>query len=139
MTTINKPTLGAMKIELTRWCVERSTSIWLTSWVLVGAACASSPPPSSEHVQASSSAIRAAEEGGASQSPNAALYLQMAKEHEAKGKRVESDGDHERAALWFMQAEADGELAVAMAHSEAEKSEAQQAVNNLKTLHQQNR
>jgi hypothetical protein len=96
--------------------------------------CAGEVP--TERLQASASAIRAAEEVGASRVPQAQLHLQLAKEQCDRAKVMIDKGDREEAALVLTRAEADANLAVALARSAQEQYQAQVAVdkvNNLKT------
>jgi hypothetical protein len=77
----------------------------------------------------SSASIRAAEEVGATHVPQAALHLQLAKEQFAAAKAERSDRD--RAARLLARAQVDAELALALARTESERSEAQTAVDEL--------
>ena len=97
--------------------------------------CASAPPLRTE---ASTSGIRAAEEAGAANVPQASLHLQLAKEELELAKGLSAKGEKARAASMLLRAEADAELAVALSHGDAEKSEARAAVERVHQLRQDN-
>jgi regulator of protease activity HflC (stomatin/prohibitin superfamily) len=88
--------------------------------------------------EASTSAIRAAEEVGASNVPNASLYLQLAKEELENAKLIAEKGDKEQSESMLLRAQADAELAVALSHGDADKKEAAQALERVEKLRQDN-
>lgn len=88
--------------------------------------------------EASTSGIRAAEEVGAAKIPQASLHLQLAKEELELAKGLAAKGEKEKAASMLLRAEADAELAVALSRGDAEKSEAQSAVERVQKLRQDN-
>jgi hypothetical protein len=98
------------------------------------AACASVPL----RTETSTSGIRAAEEVGASEVPQAALHLQLAKEELAKAKRLAANGEDDMAASMLLRAEADAELAVLLSREDSEKAEAQAAAKRVRELRQDN-
>jgi len=89
--------------------------------------------------EASTSGIRAAEEAGAAKAPQASLHLQLAKEELESAKGLAAKGEKEQADSMLMRAEADAELAVALSHRDAEKSEAMAAVERARQLRIDNR
>jgi hypothetical protein len=98
------------------------------------AGCASAPPPS-ERLTTAESAIRGATEVEANAVPRAALHLKLAQEQVDKAKRYIEEGSNERADLALRRAQADAELAIALAkeHEMEEKAHAAQAkVSKLK-------
>jgi hypothetical protein len=99
------------------------------------AGCGSSETVNNE---ASTSAIRAAEEVGAADIASASLYLQLAKEELVKAKELAADGEKEEAESMLTRAETDGELAVALSHSDADKTEAKQAIERVRKLREEN-
>ena len=105
----------------------------LLSVLIVG--CATNAPINKE---ATTSAIRAAEESGASKVPNASLFLQLAKEELENAKILAANGDKEQAESMLTRAQVDGELAVALSRSDADKKEAIQAVERVRQLRQDN-
>ncbi|HEX3697695.1 MAG TPA: DUF4398 domain-containing protein [Polyangia bacterium] len=101
--------------------------VFLSLGIVGALGCASSPPVAQQ--EQSSASIRAAEEVGATHVPQAALHLQLAKEQFAAAKAERSDKD--RAGRLLARAQVDAELALALARTEAERSEAQTAVDQL--------
>lgn len=95
-------------------------------------ACASAIP--TERLQSSSAAIRAAEEVGAERVPQAALHLQLAKEQSDRAKKLIDTGDRDEAALLLARAEADANLAVALARNAEEQRAAQLQRDKLESL-----
>jgi len=88
--------------------------------------------------EASTSGIRAAEESGAAKVPQASLHLQLAKEELESAKMLAAKGEKEKADSMLMRAEADAELAVALSHKDAEKTEAMAAVERARQLRKDN-
>jgi len=104
----------------------------VASAIAVG--CASAPL----RTEGSTSGIRAAEEAGAAKVPQASLHLQLAKEELELAKGLAARGEKEQAASMLSRAEADAELAVTLSRGDAEKSEAQAAVERARQLRQDN-
>ena len=102
----------------------------------IAAGCASNPQPL--RTEASTSGIRAAEEVGAAKVPQASLHLQLAKEELELAKGLAAKDEKKKAASMLLRAEADAELAVALSRGDAEKSEAQSAVERVRQLRQDN-
>ena len=98
------------------------TAVALLGLYCVG--CAGAPPPN-ERMSMSSAAIRAAQEVGAEHVPRSALQLKLAQEQVERGKRLMDDGDNERADLVLQRAQADAELALALAREETTRKQAQ--------------
>src|SRR5512141_504319 len=82
--------------------------------------------------EASKSSIRAAEESGATKLPSASLYLQLAKEELENAKSLAARGKKEEAESQLKRAEADAELAVTLSHEQAEKTEAEKAIERVR-------
>lgn len=99
----------------------------------LGSACGSYPPPT-ERMTTSEAAIRAADEMGAGQVPRAALHLKLAQEQTDSARKLMEDGYNERAELTLKRAQADGELALAIAKEHATVERAQQAHAKLDEL-----
>jgi biopolymer transport protein ExbB/TolQ len=94
----------------------------LAGAVFVLGGCASWPAPTAK-MASTAAAIRAAEELQAADIPAAQLRLQYAKDQFTEGKKLVDMGENERADRMFQRAEADAELAVAIARQvEAEKA-----------------
>ena len=100
----------------------------------IAAGCTSVPL----RTEAATSGIRAAEEAGAAKVPQASLHLQLAKEELELAKGLAAKGEKENAAAMLLRAEADADLAVALSRGDAEKSEAQAAVERVRQLRQDN-
>ena len=98
------------------------------------AGCANAPLST----EASTSGIRAAEEVGAAQIPQASLHLQLAKGELELAKELSANGKKDKAESMLLRAESDAELAVALSHGDAEKLEAQLAVERVRQLRQDN-
>jgi hypothetical protein len=88
--------------------------------------------------EASTSGISTAEEAGAAKTPQASLHLQLAKEELESAKMLANKGDKEKADSMLMRSEADAELAVVLSHEDAEKTEAQAAVERAQQLRKDN-
>jgi basic membrane lipoprotein Med (substrate-binding protein (PBP1-ABC) superfamily) len=108
----------------------------MTVSILLAAAIAgcASGPSFNQSSEASKSAIRAAEEVGATKLPSASLYLQLAKEELESAKGLAAEGKKEQAASLLTRAEADAELAVTLSHEQAEKTEAENAMERVRQL-----
>ena len=102
--------------------------------IVFGGACATAKLAPNEKAEASSAAIRAAEEVGATHNPQAALHLQLAKEQFEHAEKLTDQKDKGRADGLLMRAQADAELSLALARGEAQKGEARNAVEKMKTL-----
>ncbi|HEY3359695.1 MAG TPA: DUF4398 domain-containing protein [Polyangia bacterium] len=97
------------------------------------AACATSLPPT-EKLESSSAAIRAAEEVGAPKVPQAALHLQLAREQTQHARAALAKGERSDAEGLLMRAQADADLAVALSREDTSKRQAQEAVDQVRTL-----
>jgi hypothetical protein len=75
------------------------------------------------------SAHRSARELGADKEPEAQLHLKLAEEQIAKATTLIKDNENRRADFMLIRAKADGELALALAHEQQSKVEAQQALD----------
>jgi len=104
-------------------------------FLFIGAGCAAGV--SNEKVAATDSSIRAAEELGAPKVPQAALHLQLAKEENEHAQKLIKDGDPKHAEGQLMRAQADAELALALAREAPMQVEAQQEADKAHSLLQQ--
>lgn len=100
---------------------------------MLAVACGGVPMPV-DQLAASQAAIRGAEEAGAVKEPQAALHLKLAREQVDKAKLLIEDDDNEEANLLLLRAEADAELARALAHKQATQTDAAEAVKDLKKV-----
>ncbi|MBW2524177.1 MAG: DUF4398 domain-containing protein [Deltaproteobacteria bacterium] len=94
-------------------------------------------PPTVDLLASTQGAVRGAEEAGAQDDPQAALHLKLAKEQVAAAKVLMDDGDDEEAHLKLLRAEADAELAHALAEKAATVSKAAEAMEDLDKLKKQ--
>jgi len=105
----------------------------LMSLALFGfAGCAAAPMPAVE-MQRSQASIRGAEELGALGIPAARLHLEMAKDQDARAKKMAADGDR-RAVLVLARAESDAELAMGIAREASVHASAVKAAEDLKAV-----
>jgi hypothetical protein len=79
-------------------------------------------------------AQRSAEAVGAEEVPQAALALQLSRENLEKAKVLYEKGDKEEAKSMLMRAEADAELAVALAKADDEKTMANSAMEEVRKV-----
>jgi hypothetical protein len=100
---------------------------------VLGTGCATTAPPN-DKTASTSGAIRAAEEVGATHSPDAALYLQLAKEEFGHARVLTDQKNKEVADRLLMRAQADAELSLALARDEKEKTDALAAIDKVKKL-----
>jgi hypothetical protein len=107
-------------------------SIWVTSALLL-AACGGAAIPQ-EQLTSSKSAISVAQAEGAPNEPQAALHLKLAQEQVAKAEALIADGDNEEAAQLIDRAQADADLAVALAKEARAKQQATETREQLERL-----
>jgi len=89
---------------------------------LACSACGGAAPPD-QRLTESQAAVRAAQEVGAERVPQSALHLKLAQEQVDKGRRLMNEGDNEEANLMLQRAQADAELAIALAREESMRQE----------------
>jgi len=102
---------------------------------LLAAGCAAGV--SNEKIAATDSSIRAAEELGAPKVPQASLHLQLAKEENQHAQKLMANGDTKHAEGQLLRAQADAELALALAREAPIQVEAQQEADKARSLQQQ--
>lgn len=100
--------------------------------LLAISSCASMQIPA-ETLQRSESAIRGAEEVGAESVPAAKLHLQFARDQTEAAKKLSLAGD-ERSLVMLARAQADADLANALAREAAAHAEAVKAAEDLKAV-----
>lgn len=98
--------------------------------LLIGVGCAGFPPPT-ERLNTTQGAIRGATEVGAEQIPRAALHLKLAQEQVDKARQLMEDADNERADESLRRAQADAELAIAIARETQAVQKADEAEAEL--------
>jgi hypothetical protein len=110
------------------------TEILVMVIIAVTAGCASAPLKT----DASTSGIRAAEEVGAADVPKASLHLQLAREELERAKELAAKDEKAMADSMLLRAEADAELAVLLSREDAERTEAEAAVERVNKFKQNN-
>jgi len=110
----------------TRFCV-------LLGAACVALACGGAVVPQ-ERLTSAEAALRGAEAGGAPNVPMAMLHLKQARDQVAEAKALIADDENERADSVLQRAEADADLALALAREEAAKKQAQQAQEQVAEL-----
>jgi len=108
------------------------TRNWLVMAIFLGG-CATAGP-SNATMEATAASIRAAEELGAPRVPQASLHLQLAKEQSQHAKQLAAKGDGEEAGFLMLRADADAELAVALARSSVANAKALHAMDKVSTM-----
>jgi hypothetical protein len=96
-------------------------------------ACAAGRSPTHQ-LGRSQAAVRVAEELHADGNPQAALHLKMARDHISRAERLIAQDEPDAAWLTLIRAEADAELAVAMAREADERARADAAVRKVQVL-----
>ena len=93
----------------------RTATIGFVAAIGVAAlACAGAPEPT-ERLASAQASLRAANEVGAKDVPQAQLHAQLAQEQVDQANKLIKEGDNERAEMVLRRAQADAELAVALA------------------------
>jgi hypothetical protein len=100
---------------------------------MVAVGCGGAPPPNDQFA-ATQAAIRAADEVGASEDPQAALHLKLAREGLTKAKALMEEEDNEPAEALLLRAEADAELARTLARKQSTRQSADDAMAALEKL-----
>jgi hypothetical protein len=111
----------------------------LAAAILATAAAAAGCAVAPLHTEKTTAGIRAAEEVGAAKVPQAALHLQLAKEQMQRAEGLAKEGKSVRADSMLARAGVDAELAVALSRATAERREAEQAVDRVRRLQQDNK
>ena len=103
----------------------------LSLFLLIG--CGSFPPPT-ERLNTTQGAIRGATEVGAEQIPRAALHLKLAQEQTDKARQQMDEDDNELADQNLRRAQADAELAIAIARETQSVQKADEAEAELQKV-----
>jgi len=102
---------------------------------VITTACGGAAIPQ-DQLTSSQAAIRAAEVGGDPGDPQAALLIKKAKDQVEDAKKLIENGDNHRADMVLKRAEADAELALALAQELATRNEAAAAQKQVQELRQ---
>lgn len=97
------------------------------------AGCGASAPPTHQ-LSRSQAEIRGAEEAGAQDTPKAALHLKMARDHVKNAEALIVEKEYEDAALILKRAEADAQLAIALADEAEARAQAESAMRRVQEL-----
>lgn len=108
-----------------------NTALWVVSVTMV-AGCGATAAVPAQRLEDAQSATRMARNLGAEGMPPARPYLRLAEEQTAAANIAIVDGDNSRAEYLLVRAQADAELALAMAREERAKTLAQQAIEQAK-------
>jgi len=106
--------------------------------LLIGAGAAGCSAKEPLHTETSSAAIRSAEDLGATNVPQASLHLQLAKEEMQAATDLNTKGKKDEGTSLLLRAEADAELAIALSQADAQKTEAQAAMDRVQKLESEN-
>lgn len=105
----------------------------LFSLALGMSACGGAAVPQ-EQLTSAQAAIRAAEVGGAPNDPQASLLVKKCKDGIEEAKKLIEDGNNHRAEMVLMKAQADAELALALAQEISMRNEAEGAKKQVQEL-----
>jgi len=105
----------------------------MTALATVALAACASVPVAPERVQASEQAIQAAQASGADRQPDAAKYLELARNEMSQAQKL-SDGEPRQAETMFARAESDAKLATATAKEGTAKADVQRLSDELKSV-----
>src|SRR5215471_13067004 len=104
--------------------------------VLVALCGCASAPIVLDRLPETEAPMRAAEELGAARVPQAALELKLAQDEVQQAKLLLNGGNKQRAEVMLLRAQADAELAVALAREAPLQAEAKNAAEAVKTMQQ---
>lgn len=109
-------------------------ALFLLALTWAASACGGGYPEPRDQLTAAESALRAAEVAGAQNSPQSALHLKRAREQIASAKNLVADGENERAEWVLRRAQADADLALALATEEVQRRKAAEAKREVEQL-----
>lgn len=102
--------------------------------LLSGAAACGARPLPAARVGSAEAAVRSARERGATQLPDAAMYLRLAEDQVARARVLIEEGEHERAEWLLVRAEADANVAAALAREATLKIKAEETSSRARML-----
>jgi hypothetical protein len=100
----------------------------------IGAACATAGPVPNDRLAASEASYRGAQEAGADTTPQAKLHLKLAADELAQARQLIAQQKNDEAGRTLDRAKADAELAVGLAREAQARLDAEQALEQVKTL-----
>jgi hypothetical protein len=107
--------------------------VWFFTFATSALACGGAAVPQ-EPLTAAQAAVKGAEVGGANEDPKAQLHLKLANEQIEKAKKLIADDENEEAARLIERAQADADLALALAEQGKALREAKDADEQLGKL-----
>jgi hypothetical protein len=107
--------------------------LWVGLLAASAGACGGAAVPQ-ETLTAAQASVKGAEVGGATQDPKAQLHLKLANEQIEKAKKLIENGDNEEAARLIDRAQADADLALALAQQGKALRDAKDADEQLGKL-----
>ena len=107
--------------------------IWVGCAAASALACGGAAVPQ-ETLTAAQASVKGAEVGGANENPKAQLHLKLANEQIEKAKKLIEDGENEEAARVIDRAQADADLALALAQQAKALKDAKEADEQLGKL-----
>lgn len=107
--------------------------VWLGISAASAVACGGAAVPQ-EALSAAQAGVKGAEVGGANQDPKAQLHLKLANEQIEKAKKLIADDENEEAARVIERAQADADLALALAQEANARRQAKEADEQLGKL-----
>lgn len=113
--------------------MKLSVSIYIIALSVPLFACGSHPAPTAK-VASSEAAVRAADELKANDVPAAQLHLKLAQDQLQAAKKLIENGDNARAEYVLNRAQADAELAVALAKETKLAKDAEEAMAKVREL-----
>lgn len=119
-----------------RYSMRLAKLFLITSCGLGVLACGGAAVPHAQMTSAEA-AVRAAEVGGAPGVPKAELHLKHARDQIDAAKRLIEEGENERALFVLKRAEADAELALALAEEQDARRDAEGALKRIQQMTEQ--
>ncbi len=113
--------------------MERQFCVAAAFMMVVGMACGGSKPPTYQLSQ-SKAAVRGAVEVNAKDTPQAALYLKIAKDNVRSAEGLIIEREYSKASHLLRRAEADANLAITLAKAEKMKAAAADMKRKLEKL-----
>jgi hypothetical protein len=107
--------------------------LWVGLLAASAGACGGAAVPQ-ETLTAAQASVKGAEVGGATQDPKAQLHLKLANEQIEKAKKLIEEGNNEEAARLIDRAQADADLALALAQQGKALRDAKDADEQLGKL-----
>jgi outer membrane protein OmpA-like peptidoglycan-associated protein len=121
-----------MRIRRENFAVKVAMGVVLASVGL--AACGASVPPPRQREAAAAAAVSAARKAGAQETQRGVLQLQLAEEQLENARALKREGDNRAARRIFIRAQMAAELALALAHENKTRIEADEATAKARNV-----